>query len=61
MNKDINAAIRKLTKQGWTADRLSKHVRLTSPAGESITVSFTPGDVRAIANVMADIRRMSQC
>lgn len=57
--KDIRALVRKLRRQGWTAEiRKSGHWRLTSPGGDAITCAASPSDSHAYANVRSDARRL---
>jgi hypothetical protein len=50
-NKDWNALIKSLVRQGWRYTRRRKHGRLIAPAGgRFITVPCSPSDYRGLRN-----------
>lgn len=57
--KDIGALLDKVREQNFTV-RLAKsgHFRVTSPDGETVTVSASPRSPRALRDVRADLRRL---
>lgn len=57
-NKDINSMVKELLRNGWDIVRSSKHVKLKSPTGRTLTVPSTPSDIRAVLNFRADIKRL---
>ena len=57
-NKDIAALVRRLTRKGWQYHMGGRHGKLTSPAGQRITVPCTPSDYRAIQNFKRDLRKL---
>ncbi len=58
-DKDVNALVRALIKEGWIFCRGKKHGRLASPSGlHAITVSGTPSDVRTLLNMRRDVRKV---
>jgi len=60
-SKDLNAEIRRLTKQGWIFERRKKHGRLFHfCGGPFVTVSTTPSDSRGIKNLRAETSRIER-
>lgn len=58
-DKEIDAVLRKLEKQGWRIRTDGKHIRCYSPDGVHIsTMSKTPGAYTAMKNWKAELRRM---
>lgn len=61
MASDLNKLIREMTRKGWDYRiRKNSHVQLVHPGGSFIITSATPGDVRAIRNARAAIRRIER-
>jgi predicted RNA binding protein YcfA (HicA-like mRNA interferase family) len=56
----INDKVRELIRQGWTAWRGGKHVRVQHPNGFTITVPGRPSDHRSERNWFAQLRRAEQ-
>lgn len=57
--KDIRQLIRRLCRQGWTAQlRASGHWRLTNPAGEWMTCALSPRGNRAYVRARQDARKL---
>lgn len=58
MSSDLRILVRRLRRQGWTAE-ITKggHRRFTSPEGEVVFGPFSPSDHRAIRNMVARLRR----
>ncbi len=45
-------------EQGWTcAKTRNNHIKFRAPSGETVFTSSTPGDVRAVHNLTAMLRR----
>lgn len=57
--KETKEIIREAENQGWTVRRTKKgHIQFFAPDGENIvTAGGTPSDHRAIANLVAQLRR----
>lgn len=58
--KDLRAAIRRLTGDGWVVDSRHNgrgHLTLRHPAGARVTCSFSPSCPHAHKNVLRDARR----
>lgn len=57
--KDIRQLIHILRRQGWTAEqRKSGHWRLTNPAGEWMTCSYSPRSGMSVGKIRSDVRRL---
>lgn len=56
--KELREIIRAAERQGWRAEKRSRHWKLYSPDGEAIVVAAaTPGGGRWKANLIAELRR----
>lgn len=65
-NKDMHKEAVRLKEAGWEEVRYGKHALWRSPCGtEHVTIPWSPGRHRAVANVRAEIsrvfRRLSEC
>ena len=57
-NKEIDALIRQLVRQGWRFHRGGKHGRLTHPGRRpTVTVAKSPSDFRSLENFRRDLRK----
>jgi hypothetical protein len=59
MQKEFKELVRKLEAQGWEFRQGSKHL-VAYPADKSfgpIVITGTPGDVRSLRNLKAQLRR----
>ena len=56
-NPEDNAMVRRLLREGWSANLCGKHVKLRSPTGIMVMMAKTPSDWRAHLNTAARIRR----
>ncbi len=58
MKRDLKEIIASLTRSGWTARKTGAgHWRFQAPSGALVFTGSTPGDVRALANLKARLRR----
>lgn len=56
---DRRAVFKELRNQGWSLEKTkNNHWKITNPAGRSCFTGSTPGDKRAVRNLMADLRRL---
>ena len=56
-NKDLDKTVKKLIRQGWTAE-FGRHLKLRSPdGGKLITCSLSPSCPHAHRNLERDIRK----
>jgi hypothetical protein len=59
MTLSWDVLIAEAVRQGWRAERRTRHVMLWAPSGTGfLTVSGTPGDQRAIHSFLAQARRL---
>ncbi len=57
-NKDINALVRALIRNGWAYRRGTKHGLLMVPSGRRrVTISGSPSDRRTLLNLLRDVRK----
>jgi hypothetical protein len=59
-DKEADAIIAPLLKCGWTLENGTKHLKLSSPRGDLITVSKTSSDIHYIDMLKRDIRRVME-
>ena len=58
-DKNIEALVKQLIKDGWQYFRRRKHGRIKPPQGYPVlTVPCTPGDCRAFLNFRRDVRHV---
>lgn len=61
MNKTLQDLLSPFVqKHGLTVKRGKRHWKVTHPSGHSTTVSITPSDRRAFANIRRDLRHLCQ-
>lgn len=57
-DREIDAKVRALVHEGWTADRGRKHWKVRHPVtGYTLIVPGTPSDPRAVLNWFAQFHR----
>lgn len=57
-NKDLRKLAERAAADGWSAETLANgHARFTKPGRVPVVTGITEGDVRALANTRARLRR----
>lgn len=55
--REVDALVAAAVLNGWRCRSTGKHYVLRGPDGQTVTVSKTPSDFRAVRNIRADLRR----
>ena len=59
-NKNINAVLIHLVKEGWTVEKGKKCLKLRTPLGRLVSISLTPSCPFVVQHILGDIRQMKQ-
>jgi hypothetical protein len=59
-DKEIDRYVHQLMGKGWCFWHGTKHGRIRSPSGKTLTVPSTPSDRRAARNFIAEVRRITR-
>lgn len=55
--REVDELVAIAVLQGWSSKLGGRHYMLRGPDGQTVTVSKTPSDWRAVKNIRADLRR----
>lgn len=55
-HKDLKKILREAEINGWVFEKRRTHIKGKHPNGQTVTISISPSDYRALKNIQRDLK-----